>query len=360
MIAKENLLGKTYEELQELFVNLGEKSFRAKQLWSFMYVHGCKSLDDMTNLSKELREKLSQTYSIDRPIITTQHMAQDGTEKYLVKMDDGKEIEAVFIPSQDRGTLCISSQVGCNMGCTFCNTGTQKLVRNLKAHEIIGQVMLLKDIYSDFNLEEEKRRVSNVVFMGMGEPMQNYKEVLKALKILNHNEGLSISRRKITLSTCGIPSRISDLAEDLPVNLSLSLHGSNNQLRSQIMPINNQYNIEELIEVAKEYYEKSNCKKITFVYLMIKGVNDSIENAKELVKIGNQVPCKFNLIPFHPWEGCDYESSSEETMKDFALYLHKHGFLSTIRTTRGDDIMAACGQLKSKSEREKKVFNYNQ
>jgi 23S rRNA (adenine2503-C2)-methyltransferase len=374
---KINLIGKSYEEIIEEVAKLGEKPFRAKQLWHFMYSKGVKSFAEMSSLSKDLRTKLNAEYTIERPEIVTQQHSTDGTVKYLLRMHDGKEIETVYIPTADRGTLCISSQVGCNMACTFCHTGTQKMVRNLTSSEIVAQVMLIKDILNDFGTnqidEEEtddedinsldkqdtnlaKRRISNVVYMGMGEPLQNYKEVVKSIKVMNHQEGLSISRRKITISTCGIIPKMEQLYKDIPVNLSISLHAPNNALRASIMPINNQYPIEELIRVAKDYYNNSNSKRITFVYLMIKGINDSKEHLIELSKIGRQVPSKFNLIPFHPWDGCDYESSSAETIKYFSDYLHNIGFTSTVRETRGDDILAACGQLKSKTIREKKSW----
>lgn len=368
---KINLLGKSYEEIVEEVASLGEKPFRAKQLWHFMYAKGVKDFAEMSSLSKDLRLKLEDKYTIARPEIVTEQKSSDGTIKYLLKLHDGKEIETVYIPTADRGTLCISSQVGCNMACTFCHTGTQKMVRNLTSSEIVAQVMLVKDILNDFGIKQSedddekddtpennpsKRAVSNVVYMGMGEPLQNYKEVVKSIKVLNHQEGLAISRRKITVSTCGIIPKIEQLYKDIPVNLSISIHAPNNKLRATLMPINNQYPIEELIKVANDYYNNSNAKRITFVYLMIKGVNDSKEHLMELAKIGRQVPSKFNLIPFHPWDGCDYESSDKETIKWFSDYLHDIGFTSTVRETRGDDILAACGQLKSKTEREKKFW----
>ncbi len=372
---KINLLGKSYEEIISEVNSLGEKPFRAKQLWHFMYAKGVKNFDEMSSLSKELRLKLDENYTLARPKIVTEQKSTDGTIKYLLKLNDGKEIETVYIPTADRGTLCISSQVGCNMACTFCHTGTQRMVRNLTSSEIVAQVILIKDILNDFGikqLEEDdeslyseneinpsKRAVSNVVYMGMGEPLQNYKEVVKSIKVLNHQEGLAISRRKITVSTCGIIPKMEQLYKDIPVNLSISLHAPTNSLRANIMPINNQYPIEELIRVAKDYYQNSNAKRITFVYLMIKGINDSKEHLLELAKIGNQVPSKFNLIPFHPWDGCNYESSNKETIQYFSDYLHNLGFTSTVRETRGDDILAACGQLKSKTLREKNFGKNN-
>ncbi|MDR0485030.1 MAG: 23S rRNA (adenine(2503)-C(2))-methyltransferase RlmN [Alphaproteobacteria bacterium] len=370
---KKNLLGKSFEEILSEVALLGEKPFRAKQIWHFIYVKGVKSFLEMTSLSNELRNKLEESYTLQRPKIITEQKSSDGTIKYLLQLHDGKEIETVYIPSISRGTLCISSQVGCNMGCTFCHTGTQKMVRNLLAEEIVAQVMLVKDILNDFgtnnNHEEDdddeieedsstplKRAISNVVYMGMGEPLQNYKEVVKSIKTLNHQEGLAISRRKITVSTCGIIPKIEQLYKDIPVNLSISIHAPNNTLRTSIMPINKQYPLEDLIKVAQDYYNNSNAKRITFVYLMIKGVNDSDQHLKELAKIGKQVPSKFNLIPFHAWDGCDYESSTPERIQYFSDYLHNIGFTSTTRKTRGEDILAACGQLKSKTIREKKFW----
>ncbi len=357
---KINLIGKTYEELIECLEAMGEKSFRAKQVWHFIYVKGVTDFNKISSISKELRNKLNEMFTLERPQIVKEEHSEDGTIKYLLRLFDNKEVETVYIPTAERGTLCVSSQVGCNMGCTFCHTGTQKMVRNLSAAEIVGQIMLVKDILGEFKQlkksDLDKRLLSNVVYMGMGEPLQNYKEVVKSIKIINHQEGLAISKRKITVSTCGIIPKIRDLYKDIPVNLSISLHATTNDLRTSIMPINNQYPIESLIDVANEYYHNSNSKRITFVYLMIKGINDTDEHLMELAKIGLKVPSKFNLIPFHPWDGCNYQSSDKATIKRFSDYLHNIGFTSTIRETRGDDILAACGQLKSKTERERKFW----
>lgn len=348
---KQALIGKEYHDLVNTMVELGEKPFRAKQLWHYIYEKGIANFDDMTSLSKSFRELLKEKFHLNRLNIVNRQDASDGTIKFLFQLSDGKEIETVYIPNAERGTLCISSQVGCNMGCTFCHTGTQPMVRNLTSEEIILQVMSVKDIYNDYTREEEKRVVGNIVYMGMGEPLQNYKEVLKSLYLLNHNEGLAISKRKITISTCGIIPKIEQLAKDMAVNLSISLHSPTNEKRLEIMPINANYNIEELLKVLKVYYDSSNAKKVTLVYVMLKDFNDSDEDAHKLAHLAKGLPVKFNLIPFHPWDGCAFESSSNNRIKAFADILCSYGFTSPIRTTRGDDIMAACGQLKSESKK---------
>lgn len=356
---KKNILQFSYPELAIELQNLHEKTFRAKQIWGFVYNKGVFDFQQMTSLSIELRHKLAQHFVVLLPKIVKQYTSLDGTEKYLIQFADQKEVETVLIPNDNRSTLCISSQVGCNMACSFCHTGTQQLVRNLTTAEIVGQVMAVKTALNDFNQDSSKRQLSNIVYMGMGEPLQNYKHVIQSIHILNHQEGLAISKRKITISTCGIIPNIYKLAQDAPVNLSISLHGTNDTLRSEIMPINKNYPIKELIQCAKDYYNNSSAKLVTFVYIMIKDINDSKEDLVALINILRQVPSKINLIPFHPWKGCDYQTSTPQTMRYFADQLHHAGFTSTIRTTRGDDIYAACGQLKSESEREKKLHNYH-
>ena len=350
---KINLLSKNYADLEEEMLGLGEKKYRAKQIWGFIYAKGIKSFSDMTSISKPLQEKLAEIYTLDRPQITEEHKSFDGTIKYLVKFFDGKEVEMVYIPTADRGTLCISSQVGCNMGCTFCNTGTQKMVRNLTCEEMVGQVMLVKDMFNDYGKNDEHKALTNVVFMGMGEPLQNYKPVVKALQIMHHQEGLCISKRRLTVSTCGIIPNIERLAHDMPVNLSLSIHASNDELRSKIMPINNTYPLAEIIKAGNYYYKNAQVKRITLVYLLLKGVNDKPEHAQELIALGRQLPCKFNVIPFHPYNGSIYDPLEAEAMRQFANKLINAGFTTTIRTSRGDDVMEACGQLKSNSQKVK-------
>jgi 23S rRNA (adenine2503-C2)-methyltransferase len=351
---QKNLVGLTFQEIEEIILTLGEKKFRANQIWQYIYLDGHKDFSLMTSLGKSLRLKLSQDYNLNRLTIKTEQLALDKTHKFLFSLEDNKEIEAVYIPTKTRNTICVSSQVGCNMGCTFCNTGTQKLVRNLTSTEIINQILTIKEYYSDFN-KDENRKITNIVFMGMGEPLQNYKEVLKSLQILNDANGLSISKRKITLSTCGIVPMMEKLAQDMPVNLALSLHGATDEIRSKIMPINNKYPLKELITACNNYYQKSNTKKITLEYIMIKGLNDKLEDAKELLKIAKQIPCKINLIPFHPWAGSPFEAPSKKTIYDFGEFLNANYITTTARLTRGDDILAACGQLKSKSQKTPKT-----
>ncbi|XWO14194.1 Dual-specificity RNA methyltransferase RlmN [Candidatus Hepatincola sp. Pdp] len=354
----ENLLNLTFEELQTKIIALPAKPFRAKQIWHFLYNKGAASFAAMPSLGKELQAKLAENYNIARPKVIAQQQSADNTIKYLLALADGKEIEAVYIPSSERGTICISTQVGCNMGCTFCNTGTQPMVRNLTCGEILGQVMLIKDLLKDYNhLVGENRQITNIVFMGMGEPLQNYKEVKKSIAIFNNPEGLAISRRKITLSTCGIVPKIKELAQDIPVNLSISLHAPTDALRNSLMPINSRFSINEVLEAAKNYYETSNTKRITLVYIMIKNINDTLEHAKELLALAKRLPCKINLIPFHAWQGSSFASTADQDIRNFGQYLINAGFTVNVRTTRGDDILAACGQLKSNSLRVPKQQN---
>lgn len=353
-----NLLNLTFLELQAEIIALQEKPFRAKQIWHFIYSKGAITFSEMSSLSKELQERLALHYTIERPKIVTQEKSADNTIKYLLALTDGKEVEVVYIPNSERGTICISCQVGCNMGCTFCNTGTQPMVRNLTCAEIVGQVMLIKDLLTDYNSKNvENRQITNIVFMGMGEPLQNYKEVKKSIAIFNNNEGLAISRRKITLSTCGIVPKIKELAEDIPVNLSISLHAPNDDLRNTLMPINSRYPITKVLEAAKSYYETSNTKRITLVYIMIKNINDTQDHAKELLALAKLLPCKINLIPFHAWQGSNFESTADQDIRNFGQILINAGFTVNVRTTRGDDILAACGQLKSKSMRVPKLHS---
>lgn len=349
---KKNILGLNKEELLEIVNGLGEKPFRLKQIWSWIYHKGAKSIDEMSDLSKSLREKIKENYEIKRPEITKKQISADGTRKWLIKFDDGMEVETVFIPEEDRGALCISCQVGCNMACTFCNTGTQKMVRNLTAQEIVMQIVIARDSYDDWNNDPE-RMITNIVMMGMGEPLQNYKEVAKALKIIMDNEGIKISKRHVTLSTCGIVPMIQKCGDELGVNLAISLHAPSNEIRNQIMPINKKYPLEELIPALKNYPAASNSRRITIEYVMIDGLNDKEEHARELVKLVKNLHVKFNLIPFNPWEGSTYATSSRNAQRRFAKILNDHGYSSPIRITRGKDIDAACGQLRSNTVKHK-------
>jgi len=346
---KVELIGLTREELTEHLKQLGEPAFRAKQIWQWVYFYGKTDFEEMTNLSKPLRQKLAEYFNLYRPRIVSEQLSSDHTHKWLLEFADGQRIETVYIPETDRGAVCVSTQVGCAMGCRFCHTGSQKLTRNLTAGEIVSQFMLARDAYKEWNLEGQGRLLSNIVFMGMGEPLQNYDNMVKAVKILSDGEGIAISKRRMTLSTSGIVPRIREIAADMGVKLAVSLHASNNELRSQIMPINRKYPLPELLQACHDYQE-NNGGYITFEYLMLKDFNDSSANVNELVALMQQykINAKFNLIAFNPWPGCDYQPSSNNRIHAFSEELQKHGYAAPIRTARGQDILAACGQLKSK------------
>lgn len=349
-----NLTHLTKTQLTDELTKLGEKSFRAKQIWNWLYVRGATDFVQMSDISKELREKLLQNYSIARPTVSKDIISFDGTRKFLVKFPDGREVEAVFIPEETRGTLCISSQVGCTLACKFCHTGTQTLVRNLEFHEIVAQVMLAKDLLKDW--KKEGRQLTHIVFMGMGEPFFNYENVVKAVEILSDADGLDFSRRKITISTSGLVPEISRASTELKTNLAISLHATNDALRCDIMAINKKYPLAELLAACKSYNQQNKNQKITFEYVMLKDVNDQESHALELVKLIKKfnLNVKINLIPFNPWDGCGYGRSSDEQIAKFQKILKDADVISPIRKTRGDDVLAACGQLKSLSQREKK------
>ena len=349
--SKINLVGQTREELAATVANLGEKPFRAKQLWHWIYYRGETDFDKMTTLAKSFRERLAETCEVRRPQVVTAQLSVDGTRKWLLRGKDGNEFESVFIPEEDRGALCISSQVGCTLTCAFCHTGTQKLVRNLAAAEIVGQMMVARDTYEEWPSPADGRLLTNIVMMGMGEPLYNYDAVVKALTIVMDEEGLAMSRRRITLSTSGVVPMIQRVGEELNVGLAISLHATNNELRDVLVPINKKYPIEELLAACRAYPGASNSRRITFEYVMLKGVNDSPADARALIKLLNGIHAKVNLIPFNKWPGSDYECSDPETIEKFADLLHNAGYTSPVRTPRGRDIMAACGQLKSASER---------
>lgn len=350
-VIKQNIVGLNFEELKELVVSLDEKPFRAKQLWSWIYKNGIDSFDKMHNLPANLLSKLDEKYCVQNGIISKELISFDETRKWLIKFADGNEIEAVYIPEKDRGTLCISSQVGCTLTCKFCHTGTQKLVRNLTAGEIIAQLRIAKESLNDWPADKENRKLTNIVMMGMGEPLLNYKEVSKALKIIMDEDGINMSKRKITLSTSGLVPEIYECGNDLGVNLAVSLHATRDELRNEIVPINRKYKIKELLEACRNYPAVSNRTKITFEYVMLKDVNDSDTDARELVKLIKGIPSKINLIPFNPWPGSIYECSSKKRIEAFARIVEKAGYMSPVRKPRGQDILAACGQLKSESER---------
>ena len=351
MSDKIELIGLSREELQQHLQNLGEPAFRAKQIWQWVYFYGKTDFNEMTNLSKPLREKLSSAFELSRPKIVTEQISVDKTHKWLLEFSDGQRVEMVYIPEEDRGAVCISTQVGCAMGCKFCHTGSQKLTRNLTAGEIVSQFMVARDVYKEWNLKEQARMLSNIVVMGMGEPLHNADNVFKALKILSDGDGIAISKRKITLSTSGIAPKIPLVASELGCKLAISLHAPNNEKRSQIMPINDRYPIEEVLAGCVEYQKQmSPGRYVTFEYLMLKDFNDSPEDARALIALMKKfkLGAKFNLIPFNPWPGCNYQPSSGNKVHAFSKILEDAGYEAPIRVARGQDILAACGQLKSK------------
>ena len=351
MTEKKELTSLSKEELFAELEKLGEKSFRAKQLWQWIYFRGITNFDLMTNLSLSLRKKLSENYTITRPKIVTEQISIDKTHKWLLEFADGERVEMVYIPEKDRGAVCISTQVGCAMGCKFCHTGSQHFTRNLTTSEIVGQFMVARDAYNEWpSPTDETRYLSNIVVMGMGEPLNNLDNVVKALNILTDNEGIGLSRRRVTMSTSGIAPRIVEALQRTGVRLAVSLHAPNNTIRSQIMPINDKFKIEEIMKACSEYQQGDHSRYITFEYLLLKGINDSQENAKELINLLKKYKLRalFNLIPFNPWPGCDFKPSDRKTVEAFSDALEKAGFAAPIRVARGQDILAACGQLKSK------------
>jgi 23S rRNA (adenine2503-C2)-methyltransferase len=304
-------------------------------------------------MAKSLRAKLADGYALDRLQVVRQQQSFDGTRKWLARMEDGQEIESVHIPEEDRGTLCVSSQVGCTLTCKFCHTGTQRLVRNLEASEIVSQVMLARDILEDWGREGDDRQLTNIVMMGMGEPLFNFENVKRALKLVMDPEGIAISRRRITLSTAGVVPMMKRCGEELGVNLAVSLHAVTDELRDQIVPINKKYPVKELLDACREYPGVNNARRITFEYVMLKDVNDTPADARQLVRILKGIPAKMNLIPFNPWPGAPFECSTPDAIERFADILMEAGYASPIRTPRGSDILAACGQLKSDSVRQR-------
>lgn len=352
MTDKIELTNLSKEELVTEINKIGEKSFRAKQLWQWIYYRGVIDFNEMTNLSLALRQKLIENYTITRPKIVAEQISIDKTHKWLLELKDGERIEMVYIPEKDRGAVCISTQVGCAMGCRFCHTGSQSFTRNLTTGEIVGQFMVARDAYNEWpSPTDETRYLSNIVVMGMGEPLNNLDNVVKALNIITDSEGISISRRRVTMSTSGIAPRITEALKRTGVRLAVSLHAPNDKIRSQIMPINNKFNIEEILKACAEYQAGDHSRYITFEYLLLKGINDSQDNAKELISLMKKYKLRalFNLIPFNPWPGCSFEPSDRKTVEAFSLELERAGFAAPIRVARGQDILAACGQLKSKN-----------
>ena len=357
---KTSLMGLPREQLSEalniLDIPEKQKNMRLNQVWGWLYNKGSKSIDEMTTLSLDLRRELEDHFDLSRPEISEDQISKDGTRKWLLKFKDGSEVETVFIPDNDRGTLCVSSQVGCTLNCTFCHTGTQKLVRNLTAQEIVAQVVVAKDCLQEWN--PEPRQITNIVMMGMGEPLYNFENVRDGIITMADDAGLSISKRRITLSTSGIVPMIKSAGKEIGSMLAISLHATQNDLRNEIVPINKKYPIEELLDACKNYPSLSNSKRITFEYVMLKGVNDSLSEARDLVKLISGIPAKINLIPFNPWPGSSYECSDWDQIEKFGDIVNRGGYASPIRIPRGSDISAACGQLKSDSKKEKASDRY--
>jgi len=353
-MSKQDLLNFNIEELQDFCVSNNLPKFRATQIWRWMYCFGLDTFEGMSNIARATKDFLNERAFISRPYVSDMQKSSDGTIKWLLKLSDGSEVETVYIPQEERGTVCLSSQVGCTLNCSFCYTGTQALVRNLTANEIIGQLVLVMDHLKDWPSGKNTRKVTNVVMMGMGEPLLNYKEVSKAIKVMMSDDGISLSRRRITLSTSGIIPMIEASGIDLGVNLAISLHAVNDELRDQLVPINKKYNLEALINACRNYPPLSNSRRITWEYVMIKGVNDRESDAKALINLIKGIPSKINLIPFNPWPGSLFETSTQKSIDIFAKILMDAGFASPIRKPRGQDIYAACGQLKSASEKVRK------
>ncbi len=349
---KLDLIGLSLKEISETLINKdliqAKEKFRSKQLWHWLYYRGETDFDKMTTVSKDLRKKLKDHFIIKRPKIKSHQISKDGTQKWLLELNDSNLIETVFIPEENRGTLCVSSQVGCTLNCKFCFTGTQKLVRNLTSSEIISQLLLAKDNLSDWPNGKD-RKISNIVFMGMGEPLYNYENVKNAAEIMGDKEGIQLSTKRITLSTSGIVPEIIKWGNEVDSRLAISLHATNDELRNNIVPINKKFPLKDLIKACREYPRSKNSKRITFEYVMLKGVNDTVQDARKLVQLISGIPAKINLIPFNPWPNSPYECSGKEEIKKFSDIIKNAGYASPIRKTRGQDIMAACGQLKSSS-----------
>ena len=355
-----SLVGLTREEIKDSLIKFDipnqQINMRVNQIWGWIYNKGISSIDEMTTLSLGLRGELKKHHNLNRPVISDEQTSEDGTKKWLLKFNDGSEIETVFIPDDERGTLCVSSQVGCTLNCTFCHTGTQRLVRNLSSQEIISQVVVAKDSLEEWC--EEPRKITNIVMMGMGEPLYNFEGVRDGILTMSDDAGLSISKRKITLSTSGIVPKIKMAGDEIGSMLAISLHATNNDLRNEIVPINKKYPIEELLEACRNYPGLSNSKRITFEYVMLKGVNDSEAEARDLVKLISGIPAKINLIPFNSWPGSSYECSDWDQIEKFGDIVNRGGYASPIRMPRGEDISAACGQLKSDTKKVRASEKY--
>ncbi|MGB1695397.1 MAG: 23S rRNA (adenine(2503)-C(2))-methyltransferase RlmN [Paracoccaceae bacterium] len=357
-----NLVGLTRTGLKDALISAGtpqnQANMRVGQVWQWIYEKGVRDFDLMTNLAKSYRTLLKEQFVLEVPEVVTKQVSEDGTRKYLMRIEGGHEVETVYIPEADRGTLCISSQVGCTLTCSFCHTGTQRLVRNLTASEIIGQILVARDDLGEWPIpgapKNETRLLSNIVLMGMGEPLYNFDNVRDAMKIAMDPEGISLSRRRITLSTSGVVPEIAKTAQEIGCLLAVSFHATTDEVRDRLVPINKKWNIKALLEALRAYPKLSNSERITFEYVMLKDVNDSDADAKRLIKLIQGIPAKINLIPFNEWPGAPYQRSDWKRIKAFADIIYKAGYASPIRTPRGEDIMAACGQLKSASEKIRK------
>ncbi len=354
-----NITGLTRDGLLKALVDSGvveerKARMRSQQMWRWMHHYGVTDFDQMTDIAKEQRVLFKDRFTLQRPEIVERQISRDGTRKYLIRMAPGIEVESVYIPDVGRaGALCVSSQVGCTLNCTFCHTGTQKLVRNLTAAEIVAQVQVARDDLGEWPSPKEDRHLSNIVFMGMGEPLYNLDNVADAIDIISDNEGIALSRRRITVSTSGVVPELANLGNRTAAMLAISLHATNDKLRDEIVPLNKKYNIAELMAAIRAYPGLSNARRVTFEYVMLKGVNDSPAEARALVQLLKGIPAKINLIPFNPWPGTDYQCSDWTTIEAFAAVLNRAGYASPIRTPRGRDILAACGQLKSESEKKR-------
>jgi len=338
-------------ELAAAMAGLGAEPFRAHQLWHWLYHRGATNFAAMSNLARGFRERLAAHFELRRPAVSRAQVSADGTRKWLLRFDDGQEAETVHIPEADRGTLCVSSQVGCTLNCTFCHTGTQRLVRNLNAAEIVSQIVVARDALGEWPSPPEGRQLTNIVLMGMGEPLYNFENVAAAMKIAMDPEGLAISRRRITLSTAGVVPMLARVGAELGVNLAISLHAVRDELRDRLVPLNRKYRLAELLDACRNYPGSSNARRITFEYVMLKGVNDSPAEARELVRLLKGIPAKVNLIPFNPWPGAPYECSDDKAIAAFSDIVFAAGYSAPVRTPRGRDIAAACGQLRSDSVR---------
>ena len=355
---RRNIVGMTREALREALIAAGtqedKSSMRVAQIWQWVYQKGERDFGRMTNLAKDYRRLLADSFEIRVPKPTLRQISTDGTRKYLLRLEDGSEVEAVYIPEEDRGTLCVSSQVGCTLNCSFCHTGTQALVRNLEPAEIVGQVLAARDDLGEWpepgrHPKVERRLLSNVVLMGMGEPLYNFENVRDAMRIVMDGEGISLSRKRITLSTSGVVPGIRRTGEEIGCRLAVSFHATTDEIRNRLVPINRKWNIATLLDALRNYPGLSNSDRITFEYVMLKDVNDSDEDARRLVRLISGIPAKVNLIPFNGWPGAVHERSEPERIRRFADIVFRAGYASPVRTPRGTDIMAACGQLKSES-----------